>query len=62
MASAAENMASSITFANFQKATELKKRLWFTIGALVLFRLLSYVPVPDTGRNDGNAAYMSRRA
>jgi preprotein translocase subunit SecY len=46
MASAAEQLASSISFANFQKATELKKRLWFTIGALILFRLLSFVPVP----------------
>src|SRR5919202_1858480 len=46
MASAAEQMASSISLANFQKATELKKRLWFTIGALILFRLLSFVPVP----------------
>src|SRR5437764_4407493 len=45
MASAAEHLASSISFANFQKATELKKRLWFTIGALILFRLLSFVPV-----------------
>src|SRR5436190_9996660 len=46
MASAAEHLASSLSFANFQKATELKKRLWFTIGALILFRLLSFVPVP----------------
>ena len=46
MGSAAEHLASSISFANFQKATELKKRLWFTIGALILFRLLSFVPVP----------------
>src|SRR3569832_680395 len=46
MASAAANLASSITFANFQKAAELKKRLWFTLGALILFRLLSFVPVP----------------
>src|SRR3954447_18971375 len=45
MASAAEQLASSITLANFQKATELKKRLWFTIGALILFRFLSFVPV-----------------
>ncbi|HEX3677346.1 MAG TPA: preprotein translocase subunit SecY [Sphingomicrobium sp.] len=45
MASAAEQLASSITFANFQKATELKKRLWFTLGGLILFRLLSFVPV-----------------
>src|SRR5438045_8853285 len=46
MASAAEQLASSISLANFQKATELKERLWFTIGALILFRLLSFVPVP----------------
>jgi preprotein translocase subunit SecY len=46
MASAAEHLASSISLANFQKATELKKRLWFTLGALILFRLLSFVPVP----------------
>ncbi|HVU31663.1 MAG TPA: preprotein translocase subunit SecY [Sphingomicrobium sp.] len=46
MASAAEHLASSLTLANFQKATELKKRLWFTLGALILFRLLSFVPVP----------------
>jgi preprotein translocase subunit SecY len=46
MASAAEQMASSISLANFAKATELKKRLLFTLGALILFRLLSFVPVP----------------
>jgi preprotein translocase subunit SecY len=46
MASAAEQMASNISLASFAKATELKKRLWFTLGALILFRLLSYVPLP----------------
>src|SRR3954465_500632 len=46
MASAAVQLASSITLANFNKATGLKKRLWFTLGALILFRLLSFVPVP----------------
>jgi preprotein translocase subunit SecY len=46
MASAAEQLASSISLASFAKATELKKRLWFTLGALILFRLLSFVPVP----------------
>ena len=46
MASIAEQMASNISFANFSKATELKKRIWFTIGALILFRFLSYVPMP----------------
>jgi preprotein translocase subunit SecY len=46
MASAAEQMASSISLAKFAQATDLKKRLWFTIGALIVFRLLSYVPLP----------------
>jgi preprotein translocase subunit SecY len=39
-------MAGNISLANFAKATELKKRLWFTLGALILFRFLSYVPMP----------------
>ena len=46
MASAAEHMASNISLANFAKATDLKKRLWFTLGALIVFRLLSFVPLP----------------
>lgn len=46
MASAAEQMANSISFAKFSQATDLKKRLWFTIAALIVFRLLSYVPLP----------------
>jgi preprotein translocase subunit SecY len=46
MASSAEQLASSISLANFTKATELKKRLWFTLGALILFRFLSFVPIP----------------
>ena len=46
MASAAEQMASNMSLSQFAKATELKKRLWFTIGALIIFRLLSHVPLP----------------
>jgi len=46
MASAAEQLAANISLSSFGKATELKKRLWFTLGALVLFRLLSFVPIP----------------
>ncbi|WP_298089599.1 preprotein translocase subunit SecY [uncultured Sphingomonas sp.] len=46
MASAADQMAQSISLAKFAKATDLKKRLWFTIGVLIVFRLLSYVPLP----------------
>ncbi|APG63312.1 preprotein translocase subunit SecY [Sphingorhabdus lutea] len=46
MASRAEQMASGINFSNFGKATDLKNRIWFTIGALIIFRLLSFVPLP----------------
>ncbi|WP_084583902.1 preprotein translocase subunit SecY [Sphingomonas azotifigens] len=46
MASAADQLASSINLAKFSKATDLKKRLWFTLGALIVFRMLSYVPLP----------------
>ena len=46
MATAADQMAANLSLANFAKATDLKKRLWFTLGALILFRLLSFVPLP----------------
>jgi preprotein translocase subunit SecY len=46
MVSAAEQLASNINFAAFAKATELKKRIWFTLGALLIYRLGTYVPLP----------------
>ncbi len=46
MASRADNIASNLNLANFSKATELKNRIWFTIGALIVFRFLSFVPLP----------------
>ena len=46
MASAAEQLASSINFGAFSKATELKKRIWFTLGALIIYRLGTYIPLP----------------
>jgi preprotein translocase subunit SecY len=46
MASAAEQLASSLNLETFSKATDLKKRLWFTLGALIVFRLGTYIPVP----------------
>lgn len=46
MASRADNIASSLSLANFSKATELKNRIWFTVGALIVFRFLSFVPLP----------------
>src|SRR5215211_4945009 len=46
MASAAEQLAASINFGAFGKATELKNRIWFTLGALVIYRLGTYIPIP----------------
>ncbi len=60
MASAAEQMASNISLGSFGKATELKKRLWFTIGALVLFRFLSFVPIPGIDPHAMAALYQTQ--
>ncbi|MFC4271040.1 preprotein translocase subunit SecY [Sneathiella chungangensis] len=46
MASAAEQMASTMSFGAFSKATELKKRLWFTLFALIVYRIGTYIPIP----------------
>jgi preprotein translocase subunit SecY len=46
MASAAEQLASNLNFSAFSKAEELKKRIWFTLGALLVYRLGTYIPLP----------------
>ncbi len=46
MASAAEQLAASMNFGALSKATELKKRIWFTLGALIIYRLGTYIPAP----------------
>ena len=46
MASAAEQLASNLNFAAFAKAEDLKKRIWFTLGALLIYRLGTYIPMP----------------
>src|ERR1700712_452055 len=46
MASAAEQLAANLNFGAIAKADELKKRIWFTLGALVVFRLGTYIPIP----------------
>ncbi len=46
MASMAEQLASNFNFGSFAKAEELKKRLWFTLGALVVYRIGTYIPLP----------------
>ena len=46
MVSAAEQLASNLNFGAFAKAEELKKRLWFTLGALLVYRLGTFIPMP----------------
>jgi len=46
MASAAEQLAANLNFGVLSKATELKKRIWFTLAALVVYRLGTWIPLP----------------
>src|SRR6202046_5177964 len=46
MASAAEQLAANLNMGVFSKATELKQRIWFTLGALIVYRIGTYIPVP----------------
>ncbi len=46
MASAAEQLAANLNFGVLGKATELKQRIWFTLGALVVYRLGTWIPMP----------------
>ncbi|AQT47500.1 MULTISPECIES: preprotein translocase subunit SecY [Bartonella] len=51
MASAAEQLASNLNFGAFSRATELKKRIWFTLGALLVYRFGTYIPMPGIDVN-----------
>ena len=46
MASAAEQLAANINFGSLSKNEDLQKRIWFTLGALLIYRLGSYIPIP----------------
>src|SRR3569833_2281551 len=46
MASAAEQLAANMNAGAFAKATDLHKRLWFTLAALIVYRLGTYIPIP----------------
>ncbi|MCE9506820.1 MAG: preprotein translocase subunit SecY [Alphaproteobacteria bacterium] len=46
MASAVEQFAANLNFGALAKAEELKQRLWFTLGALIIFRIGTYIPLP----------------
>ena len=46
MVSAAEQLAANLNFSALAKAEELKKRIWFTLGALLVYRFGTYIPLP----------------
>ena len=46
MVSAAEQLAANLNFSAIGKAEELKKRIWFTLAALLVYRLGTYIPIP----------------
>jgi len=46
MVSAAEQLAANLNFGAFAKAEELKKRIWFTLAALLVYRVGTYIPIP----------------
>ncbi len=51
MVSAAEQLAANLNFGALAKADELKKRIWFTVGALLVYRLGTYIPLPGIDPN-----------
>ncbi|SIQ74245.1 MULTISPECIES: preprotein translocase subunit SecY [unclassified Bosea (in: a-proteobacteria)] len=59
MASAAEQLAANLNFGALAKADELKKRIWFTLGALIVYRLGTYIPLP--GMNPDAVADLFRQ-
>ena len=61
MASAAEQLAANINWASFGKAEELKKRIWFTLGALIVYRLGTYIPLPGIDPAAFEASFTGHR-
>ena len=46
MASLSDKMTAGVNYSAFSKATDLHKRLWFTLLAIIVFRLGTYIPFP----------------
>src|SRR5438034_9533353 len=60
MVSAAEQLAANLNFSALAKAEELKKRIWFTLGALLVFRLGTYIPLPGIDPTAWEQAFRSQ--
>src|SRR3954452_19763097 len=62
MASAAEQLASNLNFGALAKAEDLKKRIWFTLGALLVYRLGTYIPLPGINLDALNDMFRQQQA
>src|SRR5438876_2478540 len=60
MVSAAEQLAANLNFAALAKADELKKRIGFTLGALLVYRLGTYIPLPGIDPNIWEQIFRAR--
>src|SRR5689334_2386092 len=60
MVSAAEQLASNLNFGALAKAEELKKRIYFTLGALLVYRLGTYIPLPGIDPTAWETAFKSQ--
>jgi preprotein translocase subunit SecY len=61
MVSAAEQLAANVNWGAFGKAEELKKRIWFTLGALIIYRLGTYIPLPGIDPAAFEANFVNNR-
>src|SRR3974390_608116 len=61
MASAAEQLAANINWSAFAKAGELKKAVWFPLGALVIFPLGTYIPLPGIDSEAFQTAFLGQK-
>src|SRR5215472_10665646 len=62
MVSAAEQLAANLNFGAFSKAEALKKRIWFTLGALLIYRLGTYVPIPGVNPDALKSAFDAQQS
>jgi preprotein translocase subunit SecY len=62
MVSAAEQLAANLNFGALAKADELKKRIWFTLGALLVYRLGTYIPLPGIDPNAWDQIFQSQQS
>ncbi len=60
MVSAAEQLASNLNLGAFAKAHDLKKRLWFTLAALVVYRIGTFIPMPGINPSAFAAAFKAQ--